>query len=102
VTREELEKVEQMVANASQQGAEIVTGGSRAEVPGFEGGFWYEPTVLVATRNDMEIMQEEIFGPVSPIMAFDDLEEMTALRGLKNTRADAPPTRAGARRPQRT
>jgi lactaldehyde dehydrogenase / glycolaldehyde dehydrogenase len=75
VTREELEKVEQMVANASQQGAEIVTGGARAEVPGFEGGFWYEPTVLVVTRNDMEIMQEEIFGPVSPIMAFDDLDE---------------------------
>jgi acyl-CoA reductase-like NAD-dependent aldehyde dehydrogenase len=75
VTRDELEKVERMVAHASEQGAEIVTGGSRADVPGFEEGFWYEPTVLVVTRNDMEIMQEEIFGPVSPIMAFDDLEE---------------------------
>jgi len=49
VTREELEKVEQMVANASQQGAEIVTGGARAEVPGLKAAsgtsrqFWSSP-----------------------------------------------------------
>jgi lactaldehyde dehydrogenase/glycolaldehyde dehydrogenase len=74
VTEEELEKVERMVATARSQGGEILTGGRRADVPGHEGGFWYEPTVLVAPRNDMEIMQEEIFGPVSPVMAFDDLD----------------------------
>ena len=36
-------------------------------------------TVLVCTRNDMEAMQEELFGPVSPVMAFDDFEEALAL-----------------------
>ena len=79
VSNAELEKVEQMVATARQQGAEVVTGGQRAEVPGFEGGFWYEPTVLICGRNDMEAMQDEIFGPVSPIMAFDDFEEVRAV-----------------------
>jgi lactaldehyde dehydrogenase / glycolaldehyde dehydrogenase len=74
VTKEELEKIERLVATARSEGAEILTGGRRAEVPGFEGGFWYEPTVLIASHNDMEIMQEEIFGPVSPVMAFDDLD----------------------------
>jgi lactaldehyde dehydrogenase/glycolaldehyde dehydrogenase len=75
VTQEELEKVERMVTTARAQGAEVLTGGQRADVPGFEGGYWYEPTLLVADRNDMEIMQEEIFGPVSPVMAFDEFDE---------------------------
>ncbi|HZZ92399.1 MAG TPA: aldehyde dehydrogenase family protein [Usitatibacter sp.] len=79
VTREELEKVERMVARAREQGAEVLTGGRRAAVAGFTGGFWYEPTVLVGVSNDMEIMQDEIFGPVSPIMAFDDFDEALAL-----------------------
>ena len=75
VTRDELAKVEHMVDRAREQGAEILTGGKRAKVPGFEHGFWYEPTVVTGVRNDMEIMQEELFGPVSPVMAFDDFDE---------------------------
>jgi lactaldehyde dehydrogenase/glycolaldehyde dehydrogenase len=79
ITRVELEKIEKMVANARKQGAEVVTGGKRAEVRGFEGGFWYEPTILTGMRNDMEAMQEELFGPVSPVMAFDDFDEALVL-----------------------
>jgi lactaldehyde dehydrogenase/glycolaldehyde dehydrogenase len=79
VTRDELAKVEHMVDRAREQGAEILTGGKRAKVPGFEHGFWYEPTVVTGVRNDMEIMQEELFGPVSPVMAFDDFDEALAL-----------------------
>jgi lactaldehyde dehydrogenase/glycolaldehyde dehydrogenase len=79
ITRVELEKIEKMVANARKQGAEVVTGGKRAEVAGFEGGFWYEPTILTGMRNDMEAMQEELFGPVSPVMAFDDFDEALLL-----------------------
>jgi lactaldehyde dehydrogenase/glycolaldehyde dehydrogenase len=60
VTREELEKVEQMVDRVREQGGEILTGGKRAEVPGFGGGYWYEPTVIATTSNDAEIMQKEI------------------------------------------
>jgi len=79
VSKDELEKVEGMVNTAREQGAEVVLGGKRAHVRGFEGGFWYEPTILTNVRNDMEIMQQEVFGPVSPIMAFDDFEEAIKL-----------------------
>jgi lactaldehyde dehydrogenase / glycolaldehyde dehydrogenase len=79
VSKDELEKVEGMVNTAREQGAEVVLGGKRARVPGFEGGYWYEPTILTNVRNDMEIMQQEVFGPVSPIMAFDDFEEAIKL-----------------------
>jgi len=79
VTQEELEKVERMVDRAREQGAEVLTGGKRAEVPGFTGGYWYEPTIMTTTRNDIEIMQEEIFGPVAPVMAIDSFEEALEL-----------------------
>ncbi|MHB8690247.1 MAG: aldehyde dehydrogenase family protein [Solirubrobacteraceae bacterium] len=75
VTEGELAKVERMVQRAREQGAEILTGGKRADVPGFEGGYWYEPTIVTTTSNDVEIMQEEIFGPVSPVMAVDSFEQ---------------------------
>ncbi len=79
VNQVEVEKLERMVARAQQQGAEIVLGGKRPEGAEFERGFWYSPTVLTNVRNDMEIMQHETFGPISPVMAFDDFEEAIAL-----------------------
>ena len=79
VNQPELEKLERMVARAQEQGAEIVLGGKRPEGAEFERGFWYAPTVLANVRNDMDIMQQEIFGPISPVMAFDEWEEAVAL-----------------------
>ena len=75
----ELEKLERMVARAQEQGAQVVTGGRRPEGEEFQRGFWYAPTVLTNVRNDMDIMQQEIFGPISPVMPFDDFEEAIAL-----------------------
>jgi lactaldehyde dehydrogenase / glycolaldehyde dehydrogenase len=79
VNQMELEKLERMVARAQEQGAEIVLGGGRPEGEEFQRGFWYAPTVLTNVRNDMDIMQQEIFGPISPVMPFDDFEEAIAL-----------------------
>jgi len=79
VSLQELEKVERMVAQAEAQGAQVVLGGKRPEGDEFQKGFWYAPTVLTGVRNDMEIMQQEIFGPVSPVMAFDEWDEAIAL-----------------------
>jgi lactaldehyde dehydrogenase/glycolaldehyde dehydrogenase len=79
VNQAELEKIERMVARAQEQGAQIVMGGKRPEGEPFRKGFWYEPTVLTNVRNEMEIMQQEIFGPISPVMPFDDFEEAIAL-----------------------
>jgi lactaldehyde dehydrogenase/glycolaldehyde dehydrogenase len=68
-------KVDGLVRRAVAAGAEVVTGGKRA--PG-EGGYYYEPTVLTAVRQDMEIVRREIFGPVAPVVTFDDLDEAIA------------------------
>ncbi len=75
----ELEKLERMVARAQEQGAQVALGGKRPAGDEFQRGFWYAPTVLTNVRNDMDIMQQEIFGPISPVMAFDDFEEAIAL-----------------------
>ena len=75
VNRQELEKVENYVQRAVGAGAKVVTGGRRMAGPGFGKGHWYEPTVLTGVRQDMEIMQKEIFGPVVPVMEFADYDE---------------------------
>ena len=75
VNRQELEKVENYVRRAVGAGATVATGGKRKTGPGFAKGHWYEPTVLTGVRQDMEIMQKEIFGPVVPVMEFSDFDE---------------------------
>lgn len=69
-------KVENLVGSAVKAGATVLTGGKRA--PG-EGGFYYEPTVIAGCRQDMEIIRREVFGPVVPIVTFEDLDEAVAL-----------------------
>lgn len=56
------------VQKGVEQGAEIVTGGKRVE----REGYFLEPTVFVRTKPDMDIVREEIFGPVLCAMPFDD------------------------------
>jgi lactaldehyde dehydrogenase/glycolaldehyde dehydrogenase len=75
VNRMELEKVERYVEDARKNGAEVITGGKRPSGGEFSHGYWYEPTVVTRVRQDMRIMQEEVFGPVIPIMEFSDFEE---------------------------
>lgn len=76
INRTGLDKVAAMVDRARAAGAEVVTGGKRADV---SRGHHYEPTVVVNCRADMEIMQKEVFGPVLPIQAVDGVEEAVAL-----------------------
>jgi len=68
-------KVKELVDDAVAQGARLMTGGQSR----FDTGFFYEPTVLVDVPSDAKILQEEIFGPVAPIVAFEDVEEVIAL-----------------------
>ena len=79
VSRPELEKVEAMVAKAINSGARVVLGGSRPESPPTPGGNWYSATVLTDVGPDMAIMQDEIFGPVVPIVPFRSFEEAVAI-----------------------
>jgi betaine-aldehyde dehydrogenase len=70
-------KVERQVTDALQRGARVLTGGCRpAELT---TGFFYSPTVVVGVDRDMELMREETFGPVLPIVTFATFDEAIAL-----------------------
>jgi acyl-CoA reductase-like NAD-dependent aldehyde dehydrogenase len=58
------------------EGATTITGGKAATVKGFEDGLFIEPTLFTNVRNEMQIAQEEIFGPVTDIFTWDDEAEM--------------------------
>src|SRR6266705_1534630 len=70
--------VEGFVERALRNGANIVTGGKRATIPGLEKGFFFEPTVIAEDRNDAEIVQYEVFGPVVVVCRFKTEEEVLA------------------------
>ncbi len=58
----------EMLDRAVAKGAEIAAGGAELERP----GFFMEPTVVTGVDHDMDLMRDETFGPVMPIMSFDD------------------------------
>ncbi|WP_095155040.1 gamma-aminobutyraldehyde dehydrogenase [Pseudomonas sp. Irchel 3E13] len=69
ITRDHLERVAGFVERAkAQPHIRVVTGGNRVDGP----GFFFEPTVLADARQDDEIVQREVFGPVVSITPFDD------------------------------
>ncbi len=75
INRQGVEKVERLVKNAVEAGAIVVTGGHRID---HCGGFYYEPTVVTGCRQDMEIIRDEIFGPVAPIVTCNDFDDAIA------------------------
>jgi lactaldehyde dehydrogenase / glycolaldehyde dehydrogenase len=69
-------KVERLVGSAVQAGATLTTGGKRGAG---DKGYFYEPTVLTGCTQQMDIIQQEIFGPVIPVVEVDDLDEAIGL-----------------------
>jgi len=55
-----------------RDGASVATGGKAIQAG---GGFYFQPTVLTGCRQETDIMQKEIFGPVLPIATYHDLDE---------------------------
>lgn len=68
--------VEGFVERALRDGGNVLTGGKRATVAGLERGFFFEPTVIAEDRNDAEIVQCEVFGPVIVVCRFSTEEEV--------------------------
>src|SRR3712207_923552 len=79
VNDESAAKVDELVRCAVAAGARVVVGGKRPE----RDGFYYEPTVLLDVPLGAEILGEEIFGPVAPIITFSD--EAEAVRMANDT-----------------
>ena len=78
VNKSELDHVKSLVDSAVKAGAKVETGGGCPAGKKFTKGFWFEPTVVTGVTNDMEIMREEIFGPVVPVMSFKTFDEVLA------------------------
>ena len=68
-------KVQRLVSSALHAGAQLRTGGKRGEG---SGGYYYEPTVLTECTQTMDVVRQEIFGPVIPVVKFEDLDEAIA------------------------
>ena len=69
-----VEKTEVLVQDAVSKGAVCATGGARPSE--FDRGFFYEPTVLTNISPEMNLMTEEPFAPIMPIMDFDNIDEV--------------------------
>lgn len=66
-----LNSIEKKVEKALQQGAKLLCGGHRIG----DKGYFYAPTLLDEARQDMDIVREETFGPVLPIVTYSNVEE---------------------------
>ena len=70
-------RVEDYIAAGRREGASVVLGGGRPA--GLDRGWFVEPTVFTDVDNNMTIAQEEIFGPVVAVLAYDDVEDAIAI-----------------------
>jgi phenylacetaldehyde dehydrogenase len=75
ISEEQLSRIRCYVDGGRSAGAEIVVGGSRIEQP----GYYMQPTVIANTNPGMQVMQEEIFGPVVCVVPFKSITEITTL-----------------------
>jgi succinate-semialdehyde dehydrogenase/glutarate-semialdehyde dehydrogenase len=65
------DKVDELVGDAVERGAQVLVGGHAGDGP----GYFYEPTVLASVSDDARLLAEEIFGPVAPVATFSSDEQ---------------------------
>ena len=75
INAEAVDKVDAHLRDAKANGANVATGGKRHAL----GGTFYEPTVLTGVTPSMQIFREETFGPVAPLIRFNDDAEVVEL-----------------------
>ena len=74
VSQKQYERMQSYIRKGIAEGAEVLVGGE-GHPKGLEAGYFVKPTVFVNVKNDMTIAQEEIFGPVLSVIAYDSEEE---------------------------
>ncbi|BBZ79715.1 aldehyde dehydrogenase [Mycolicibacterium anyangense] len=74
-SNDQLEKILSYIEIGKSEGAQVLTGGERADLGGdLAGGYYVQPTVFTG-KNEMRIFQEEIFGPVVAVTSFTDYDD---------------------------
>ncbi|GAA0455632.1 betaine-aldehyde dehydrogenase [Alkalibacillus silvisoli] len=79
ISAEHLEKVEKYVERGIVEGATLAVGGKRPEDPELQDGFFYLPTIFTDCTTDMDIVQDEAFGPIITVEKFKSEEEAVTL-----------------------
>lgn len=75
INTEAVAKVEELVADAIEKGASATIGGSKSD----KGDLFYNPTILRDVSRNARVLREEIFGPVAPVIKFEDEADAIAL-----------------------
>jgi betaine-aldehyde dehydrogenase len=78
ISQEHMEKVLGFIARGRAQGARLITGGARLTSGDLASGFFVAPTVFDGCQDDMDIVRQEIFGPVMSVLEFEDEDEVVA------------------------
>jgi len=79
ISKEHLEKVSTYVDNGIKEGATLLTGGSVPKDTSLKNGFFYLPTILTDCTTDMDVVQDEGFGPVITVERFKTEDEAIKL-----------------------
>jgi aldehyde dehydrogenase (NAD+) len=77
LTARHWERVAGFVESARQDGATVLTGGGRPAH--LSGGFYFEPTLIADVTQEMQIVRDEVFGPVITLQAYDTIDDAVAL-----------------------
>lgn len=78
VSEDELNKVHEIVEKAVRQGATLETGGKRLTGGVYDKGYFYAPTLLTDVSQDMDIVHNEVFGPVMSLIKVADFDQALA------------------------
>jgi betaine-aldehyde dehydrogenase len=78
ISAEHLQKVLGCIARGRAEGARLIAGGTQVTTGNLANGFFVAPTVFDACHDDMDVVREEIFGPVMTVLEFDSEEEVIA------------------------
>jgi len=76
ISENHLEKILSYIEIGKSEGAKLLTGGIRQYPIGCEGGYFISPAIFADCRDDMQIVREEIFGPVMAVLRFDNEAEV--------------------------
>ncbi|MBB1488053.1 aldehyde dehydrogenase family protein [Oceanospirillum sp. D5] len=78
--KKQLDLVAALVDDAREQGANVLSGGSRSD----SAGYFYPPTIIAGAKAGMRVVDEEQFGPVLPVISYSDLDDAIAQANASN------------------